>query len=156
MMSQPIETLAQRFGLSSEQVQAGAGAILQLLQDKNGGADFQRLLAAVPGAAGWLDQAKPLAQGGAATGGGLLGQAAGLIGALGGQQGGGLAAVLGQLGQAGFKPDTAAQFVPALLEQLKSAAGPELVGSLLKNVPGLGAASGGGGAAGDLLGKLLK
>lgn len=154
-MNNLIDQLAQQYGISKEQVQAGAGAILQLLQDKGGAVDFQQLLGAVPGAQAWMEQAKALPQQAGQVGGGLLGQAAGLVGALGGQGQSGLAGLLGRLGQAGFKPDSAAQFVPALLEQLKGRAGADVLNQLLQQVPALKAAAGEGGAAG-MLGKLLK
>lgn len=154
-MNNMIDELAQRFGLSTQQVQAGAGAILQLLQQKSGKVDFQQLLGAVPGSQAWIEQAKALPEQAGQAGGGLLGQAAGLLGALGGQGQAGLAGILGQLGQAGFKPDTAMQFVPALLEQLKGSAGSDVLNKVLAQVPALKDAGAGGGVAGAL-GKLLK
>ena len=155
-MQNLIAQLAQQFGLRPEQIQAGAGAILQLLQQHAGGTDFQQLLAKIPGAQTWLAQAQAAPQEAGAAGGGLLGQAASIFGALSGQeQTGGIAGVIGKLGQAGFKPDTAMQFVPALLEQLKGAAGADTLNKVLANVPGLNNAGGAGGGAGALLGKLL-
>lgn len=151
-MNNLIDELAQRFGVSPEQVQAGAGAVLQLLKQNGGKVDFQQLLGAVPGAAAWMEKAKGMTPAsGQEGGGGLLGHAAGLLGALGGQGAGGLSEALGQLGRAGFKPDAAAQFVPALLEQLKGSAGPDVVDKLLDQVPALKES---GGAA--VLGKLFR
>lgn len=144
-----VTSLAQQFGLKSEQIQAGAGAVLQLIQEKAGGSEFQALIAKVPGAQAWIQQAKALPAQAQQVGGGLLGQASSLLGAVTGQTQGGLAAVLGKLEQAGFKPDSAIQFVPALLEQIKSVAGPETVQKILESVPALKDSAGG------LIGKLL-
>lgn len=148
-MQNLVTQLAQQFGLKSEQVQVAAGAILQLLQAKAGDKDFQELISAVPGAQAWIQQAKALPQQAAQVGGGLLGQASNLLGAVTGQGQSGLAGVLGKLEAAGFKTDTAAQFVPALLEQLRAAAGPDKLNKLVEQVPGLQ------GGAGALLGKFL-
>lgn len=149
-MQNLVTQLAQQFGLKSEQVQAGAGAVLQLLQEKAGGADFQALLGKVPGAQAWIEQAKALPGQAGQVGGGLLGQASGLLGAMTGQGQSGLAGILGKLQAAGFKPESAMQFVPALLEQLKGAAGSDTVKKVVEQVPGLQ------GTTGALLGKFLK
>lgn len=151
-MQNLISSLAQQFGLRTDQVQAGAGAVLQLLQEKAGSGEFQQLIAKIPGAQGWIEQAMKLSQGGAgaAGGGGLLGAASSILGAVTGQGQTGLAGILGKLESAGFQPDSAAQFVPALLEKLKGAAGPETVEKVLGQVPGLQ------GLGGGLLGKFIK
>lgn len=146
-----VTQLAQQFGLKGDQVQAAAGAVLQLLQEKAGNAEFQALVAKVPGAQAWIEQARALPQQGAQIGGGLLGQASSLLGALSGKGQSGIAGVLGKLESAGFKPDAAMQFVPALLEQLKGAAGPDTMNKVMEQVPGLNQ-----GTTGALLGKFLK
>lgn len=148
-MQDIISSLAQQFGLRPEQVQVGAGVVLQLLQEKAGGGDFRDLLARLPGAQAWLEQARLLPQQAGQAGSGLLGQASNLLGAVTGQGQSGLAGILGQLEGAGFDPRTAAQFVPALLGQFKDAAGGDVLGKVLGQVPGLKDAGGG------LLGKLL-
>ena len=150
-MQNLISSLAQQFGLRADQVQAGA--VLQLLQEKAGSGEFQQLIAKIPGAQGWIQQATQLSQGGAGAaggGGGLLGAASSILGAVTGQGQTGLAGILGKLESAGFQPDSAAQFVPALLEKLKGAAGPETVEKVLGQVPGLQ------GLGGGLLGKFIK
>lgn len=156
-MQNLISSLAQQFGLRADQVQAGAGAVLQLLQEKAGSGEFQQLIAKIPGAQGWIEQAMKLSQGGAGAaggaGGGLLGAASSILGAVTGQGQTGLAGILGKLESAGFQPDSAAQFVPALLEKLKGAAGPETVEKVLGQVPGL---QGLQGLGGGLLGKFIK
>ena len=149
-MQNIISTLAQQFGLRPEQVQAGVGAVLQLLQEKAGGTDFQQLLASVPGAQAWIEQAKGLAPQAGVAGGGLLGQAANMLGAVTGQGQTGLAGILGKLQGAVFQPDSAARFVPAVLEQLRGGAGAGTFDKVLDQVPGLK------GLGGGLLGTFLK
>ncbi len=150
-MQNIVTQLAQQFGLKGEQVQAAAGAVLQLLQEKSGNAEFQALVAKVPGAQAWIEQAKALPSQAGQVGGGLLGQASSLLGAVTGQAQSGIAGIIGKLESAGFKPDSAMQFVPALLEQLKGAAGPDTLNKVIEQVPGLNQ-----GTTGALLGKFLK
>ncbi len=151
-MQNLIASLAQQFGLRPEQVQAGVGAVLQLMQQHAGGNEFQQLIDKIPGAQAWMQQASalPTQAGSGGMGGGLLGQAASILGTVTGQGGSGLAGVLGQLGHAGLRPESAAQFVPALLEKLKDGAGAGTVEKVLEQVPGLG------GLGGGLLGQFLR
>lgn len=162
-----VGQLAQQFGLKNDQAEAGAGAILQMLQDKVGGSDVSELIAKVPGAESWLQkgQSLPSQAGGGEAGGGLLGQAAGLLGGLGGGSTGaeGLGDILGKLQASGLNAGNAMQFVPALLEKIQGVVGPELVGKVLDQVPmlkaltgGAGAQAGGTGGLGGMLGNLLK
>lgn len=150
-MQDIVTQLAAQFGLKGAQAQAAVGAVLRLLQEKAGNAEFQALVAKVPGAQGWIEQAKALPQQAGQAGGGLLGQVGGLLGAVTGQGQSGLAGVLGTLEAAGFKADTAMQFVPALLEKLKGVAGAETLSKVIDQVPGLNQ-----GSTGALLGKFLK
>lgn len=147
-MQSLIGSLVQQFGLRPEQIQAGAGVVLQLLQEKAGGADFQQLLASLPGAQAWIEKVQALPQQGGSGVGGLLGQASSILGAVTGQDASGLAGILGKLEAAGFNAQSATQFVPALLEQLKGAAGADVLGKVLQQVPAL---KGGGGLLGGLL-----
>lgn len=162
-MQSILTQLAQQFGLNGQQAESGAGALLQMLQDKVGGADVQELIAKVPGAQSWIEQAKNLpVHGGGDAGGGLFGQAAGLLGGLTGG-GAGLGDVLGKLQASGIDAETAIQFVPALIEKLQEVVGPELINNVLNQVPMLKALLGSGGASaaesgglGGMLGNLLK
>ena len=148
-MDDIIKNLAAQLGIGVGQAEAGAGAILQLIREQAAHGDFQQLLKAVPGATQWMGTASEVAGG---DGGGLLGQAAGLLGGLTGN--GGLGAAISALGKSGIGPEAAARFVPALLQLLQSKAGADLVGRLSSSVPflkeALGAAGGVGGLAGAL------
>ena len=77
------------------------------------------------------------------------GGAGGVLGSLGG-----LAGLMGALGKLGIDPETAAKFVPTLLQFLQSKAGSDLIGKILANVPALKNLGGGGGGGGDLAGML--
>lgn len=151
-MQQIIAQLTAQLGLKKEQIEAGAGAILNLVKEKIPQAEFQQLLGKLPGANDWLAKAQALPATAQQTASGLLGQASNLLGSLTGNAQGGLAALLSQLEKAGFKADSAMQFVPALLNQIKAAVGPEQLNKLLAQVPALKDAA--SGMAADLLGKL--
>lgn len=152
-MDDIIKTLAAQLGIGAGQAEAGAGAILKLIREQAANADFQQLLKSVPGASQWMGKASEVASSG---GGGLLGQAAELIGGLTGS--GNLAEAIGALGKSGIGPDTAARFVPMLLQLLQSKAGADLVGRLASSVPFLKEALDGGAAGGlaDALGKMFR
>ena len=154
-MNALIGQLAQQFGLGEGQAEAGAGAVLKFLQSQAGGAEVQEVIAKVPGAEAWMAKAEALPQEGGG-GGGLLGQAAGLLGSMGGGAGG-LGQVLSQLQSAGLSADSAAQFVPALIEKLRGEAGSDLINTVIEQVPALKSLLGGdGGGLGGMLGKLIK
>lgn len=154
-MNDIIATLASQFGISAPQAESAAGSLFKLVQDKAASGDFQQLLTAVPQVGDWI--AKAGAAGGGSAGGGLLG---GLGGALGGALGGGsgdLGALLAAVQKSGLKPETLAQFVPALLQLVATKVDPALIEKLVAAVPALkqlGGASGGAGL-GSVLGGLL-
>jgi hypothetical protein len=148
-MDDIIKTLAAQLGIGAGQAEAGAGAILKLIREQAANADFQQLLQAVPGASQWMGKATEVAGG---DGGGLLGQAAGILGGLTG--GGNLAEAIAALAKSGIGPETAMQFVPKLLELLQSKAGADLVGRLASSVPFLKDALGGAGGSDGLAGAL--
>jgi len=153
-MDDIIKNLASQLGIGAEQAEAGAGAVLKLIREQAANADFQQLLKAVPGASQWMGKASEVAA--EEGGGGLLGQAAQLIGGLTGS--GNLAEAIGALAKSGIGPDTAARFVPMLLQLLQSKAGADLIGRLASSVPFLKEALGGGSADGlaDALGKMFR
>lgn len=155
-MQDQIKAWAAKFGVTPQQVETGIGVVLGFIQSKVPAAQFQQLQGLMPAASQWIQKAGTLPAAAGAGGGGLLGMASGLLGKAGAGAGE-LTAVLGKLQSAGFKPDTAMQFVPQVLGQIKSAAGPDTFDKLLANVPALKGALGGaaGGGAGALLGQFL-
>lgn len=174
-MDDIIKTLAGQLGLSTEQAAGGAGAVINMIRDGIDANDFKKLATMVPEISGWMkaapkagDAAGGAGIGGVGGGGGLLEQAGDLLGSLTGGSGGGagagaggvlgslggLAGLIGALGKLGIDPETAAKFVPTLLQFLQSKAGSELLGKILANVPALKNLGGAGGAGGDLGGLL--
>ena len=153
-MQEQIKAWATKFGVQPTQVEAGIGAVLGFIQSKVPPGQFQQLQGLMPMAQQWIQKAGALPTNGAQGGSDLMSMASGLLGKLSGGGQNGLGTVLTQLQGAGFKPETAMQFVPAVLNQLKAAAGPEKFDQLLASVPALKDTLGGGGAAG-LLGQLL-
>lgn len=169
-MDEIIKTLAGQLGLSTQQAAGGAGAVINLIKDGIDAEDFKKLASMVPEISGWM-KAAPKAGDAAGTatgagGGGLLEEAGDLLGALtGGSDGGGggaggvlgslgnLSVLMSALGKLGIDPETAAKFVPTLLQFLHSKAGADLMGKILANVPAL-KNLGGGGGGGDLAGML--
>jgi len=152
-MQEEIKALASKFGVQPIQVEAGIGAILGLIQ-KKAPAQYAQLEALMPAAQQWVRNAAAMRP---VAGGGLMGMASGVLGKMGGP--GGIGQVISQLQNAGFKPESALQFLPAALDQIKTMVGPEKFEQLLGAVPALrdglsgGAASGLMSAAGSLLGK---
>ncbi|HET8881377.1 MAG TPA: DUF2780 domain-containing protein [Solimonas sp.] len=150
-MSNIIGELAGQFGIAPAQAESAAGSILKFVQAQAGGGDFQKLLGAAPQIQDWIAKA---GQAGSSSGGGLLGQLGGLAASLGGEAGG-IGGVLAALQQAGLKPETVAQFVPALLQKLSAHVDPALVAKLFESVPALKELGAGGGGALGGLGGLL-
>jgi hypothetical protein len=144
-----IKTLTAQLGIGAEQAQAGVGAILKMISEQASRADFQQLLNAVPGAAQWMAQATATA---AETGGSLLGQAAQMLGGLTGNAN--LAQAMAAFASLG--PDTAARFIPSVLQLLQAQAGADLIERLVAPIPFLRDALGGGATAmADVLGNLF-
>jgi hypothetical protein len=151
-MSNIIGELAGQFGIAPAQAESAAGSILKFVQAQAGSGDFQKLLGAAPQIQDWI--AKAGQTGASSGGGGLLGQLGGLAASLGGEAGG-IGSVLAALQQAGLKPETVAQFVPALLQKLSAHIDPALVARLFESVPALKELGAGGGGALGGLGGLL-
>jgi len=144
-----IKTLTAQLGIGAEQAQAGVGAILKMISEQASRADFQQLLNAVPEAAQWMSQATATA---AQAGGSLLGQAAQMLGGLTGNAN--LAQAMAAFSSLG--PDTAARFVPSVLQLLQAQAGADLIERLVAPIPFLRDALGGGATAmADVLGNLF-
>jgi len=152
-MSNIIGELASQFGIQPAQAEGAAGSILKFVQAQAGSGDFQKLLAAAPQIQQWITKAGAAPS---SSGGGLLGQLGGLAASLGGEAGG-IGGVLAALQQIGLKPETIAQFAPALLQKLSTQIDPALVAKVFESVPalkGLGAGGGALGGLGSLLGGL--
>ena len=157
-MNQLISELAGKFGMQSDQVEQGAGAVLNMIKEKASTEQFQSLLDKVPGASEWVGKAQNLSAGAGDSAEGMMGAVGGLMNKFGAD---GIGGLVSQLGSAGFKPETAMQFLPELLEKLKGQASPELINGILSKIPALQTLLGGqtateglGGLGGKLTGML--
>lgn len=136
-MQEQIKAWAAKFGLKTDQVEAGVGALLVFIQSKVPAAQWQQLQGLVPQAQQWMGKAAALPAAAQGAAGGLMGQAMGLLGKVTGGSAGGLSDLMGKLQGAGIKPENAMPFVSSVMGQLKSVAGPEKFEKLLGAVPAL-------------------
>jgi len=135
-MDQIIKSLSQSLGLPEPAVRAGVGILLNFIKQKSaasGGAQFNSLIALLPGASALMSSA-PSGGGDAAGGlGGLLAKAGGLLGGNLGDT----AAALGALQGAGIPMDKAGDLASGFFTEAKGVAGDDAVNAVLKNLPAI-------------------
>lgn len=136
-MQEQIKAWAARFGLSTDQVEAGVGALLGFIRSKVPAQQWQQLQGLLPQAQLWMDKAAALPAGAQGAAAGLVGQAMGLLDKVTGGAKGGISQLITSLQEAGFRPDNAAPFVASVLAQIKASAGPEKFERLLASAPAL-------------------
>jgi hypothetical protein len=147
MIDQFIQQATQQLGISSDQAKSATGGVLGMIKQHAPAGDFSQLLSKVPGAEQLVNQFGNQAAGGAPGGaggggglGGLMSMASGLLGGGKSSGGGGLgdvAGLMGMLSSNGLSADKGMNFASMLLGFLKQQGGSDLLGSVLKNVPGL-------------------
>lgn len=133
-MDQFIESLSEKLGIAGSEVRSGASVMLGLLKEKLAAPDFEKLVAAIPGARE-LVEALPATP--AQEEGGLLG---GLLGAAGGLLGGQaaeLAKIVPKFQAAGIPMEKIPQLAQAFGEYVRTACGPEMVEKLAAGFPAL-------------------
>ena len=133
-MSDVANTLANEAGVSSEQAHKGLGALLSFLRERLGDENFQKLEAAIPGAASMISNFE------AAVGssqGGLLETITSLAGKLFGGKAEGGAELLASLSKLGLQPGQIEAFLPKALEFIKNHLPPELIERVMASLPGL-------------------
>jgi hypothetical protein len=140
-MSDLANTLATQTGISDEQAHKGLGALLSFLKERLGDENFQKLEAAVPGAASMISNFEA-AQG--TSHGGLFEMVTALAGKLFGGKAEGGAELLASLSKLGFQPGQIEAFLPKALEFLKNHLPPELVERVMASLPGLANQAGSG------------
>jgi hypothetical protein len=133
-MSDLANRLAAETGISGEQAHKGLGALLTFIKEQLGDETFQKLEAAIPGAASMLSSFES-SEG--ASKGGLLETVTALAGKLFGGKAEGGAELLASLSKLGFQPGQIEAFLPKALEFLKNHLPPELVERVLAILPGL-------------------
>jgi len=123
-----VNLIIQQLGVTETQAQGGAGSIFSLAKEKLSPPDFSQVANTVPDMNGLLDAA-PKKEGNL---GGMFGGVTSMIGG-GGSSLEGLAGLASSFSQLGLSPDMVNQFVPVILDYVKSSGG-ETVSNLLAAV----------------------
>lgn len=123
-----VKLLTQQLGVTETQAQGGAGAIFSLAKEKLSPLDFNQVSNTVPDMNGLLDAA-PKKESGL---GGMFGGATAMFGGEGTSLEG-LAGLASSFSQLGLSPDMVNQFVPVILNYVKTNGG-ETVSNLLAAV----------------------
>jgi hypothetical protein len=133
-MSDIVNELATRTGISSDLVQKGLGALLSFLKQQLGDDVFQKLQSHLPGASTLVSNVET-SQG--SSEGGLIGAISGLAGKLFGGKAEGGAKLLESLHKLGFDPGQIEAFLPKALELIKTHLPPDLVEKVMASLPAL-------------------
>jgi hypothetical protein len=144
-MSDIVNQLSARTGISSDLIHKGLGAFLNFLKKELGDETFTEVESSVPGAANALktfEEAPEATQGS----GGLLGMVSDLAGKVLGGKTGASADLLATLSKLGFKPEQIESFLPKALELIKTYLSPEVIQKILAALPALAAMIGGAAA----------
>ena len=123
-------SLSQSLGIPESKVASGIAALLRLAKDKIPPAQFDPVLAMIPGAADLLNATPAPAADGSS---GLFG---GLAGLLGGQLGDS-AAAFAALQKAGIPAEKILPFAQSAFLKIQEIAGPEVVAEMAQHVPAL-------------------
>jgi len=135
-MSDLVNELATRTGISSDLVQKGLGALLSFLKKELGEETFDKLKSSIPEASRLTTNYESSPQPSQSQGG-LFDVLSGLAGKLLGGKAGGGADLIAAFSKLGFKPEQIEAFLPKALELIKSHLSPELVQKLLAAVPAI-------------------
>jgi hypothetical protein len=139
-MADTPNALSSELGLSSDLVHKGLGAILDFLRQHLGEEMFNRVQAAIPNAADFLQRFESAPD--ASGGGGLLGALTGLASKFLGGGAGDLPKLLESFGKLGFKPEQIEAFLPRALEFIKSHLPADLIQQILSKLPALAKVAG--------------
>ncbi|MGZ4955697.1 MAG: DUF2780 domain-containing protein [Methylobacter sp.] len=126
------ELLMQRTGVTQAQAQGGAGALFQVAKNKMQADEFTQLEQAVPGMEGMLGAVPVLSQ----PSGGLAGRLSSIAGASGGTAGN-LVSVISAFQQQGMSPAMMQQFIPVVIDYVKTRGNDALVNTLSAALIGL-------------------
>ncbi|WP_333873870.1 DUF2780 domain-containing protein [Methylobacter sp.] len=126
------ELLMQRTGVTQAQAQGGAGALFQIAKNKMQADEFTQLEQAVPGMEGMLGAVPALSQ----PSGGLAGRLSSIAGASGGTAGN-LVSVISAFQQQGMSPAMMQQFIPVVIDYVKTRGNDAMVNTLSAALIGL-------------------
>jgi len=135
-MSDLVNELATRTGISSDLVQKGLGALLSFLKKELGEETFDKLKSSIPEASRLTTNYESSPQPSQSQGG-LFDVLSGLAGKLLGGKAGGGSDLIAAFSKLGFKPEQIEASLPKALELIKSHLSPELVQKLLAAVPAI-------------------
>ena len=135
-MSDLINELSTRTGISSDLVQKGLGALLSFFKKELGEETFDKVQSSIPDASRLTTQHEESTEPTQAQGG-LFEVVTGLAGKLLGSKAGAGADLLATFSKLGFKPEQIEAFLPKALELIKSYLSPELVQKILAALPAI-------------------
>lgn len=127
-----INQVVGKLGTDEDTAKAATGGLLDIIQKHADPDDAGDMLAKLPGAVEMLKQAPAEDSGG----GGLMGSIGGALGALGG--GDSPLGALSALTKSGLSLDKIGDFASLFIQFIKPKLGADLLGRLVKKVPGLG------------------
>ncbi len=132
-----VDTIANSADIDPLTTEKAVGAILSVLQHEAAGTSLDQLFAKVPGAADLASKYDVMAADEADAGGGLLGSLENALGGVLGEKAGALVAGIARLKALGLDMEQIRQAGEALVRQVEAAAGPQLTGKVLGQVPSL-------------------
>ncbi len=136
-MSDLVQELTSRTGISPELVQKGLGALLIFLKKELGEETFDKLKTSIPNASALTSnyESAPESPAAAPEQISVFEVVSGLASKLLGGKAGEGADLLAALSKVGFNPEEIAAFLPKALELIKSHLSPELVEKILAGLP---------------------
>jgi Protein of unknown function VcgC/VcgE (DUF2780) len=136
-MSDLVNELTSRTGISPELVQKGLGALLSFLKKELGEETFDKLKTSIPDASALTShyESAPESPDAAPAQVNLFEMVSGLAGKLLGGKAGEGADLLSAFSKLGFKPEQIEAFLPKALELIKSHLSPELLQKILLALP---------------------
>jgi hypothetical protein len=135
-MTDLVNELTTRTGISPDLVQKGLGALLSFLKKELGDETFDKLQASIPDASRLTSQHESSPEA-APSQGGLFEMVSGLAGKLLGGQAGAGADLLSSFSKLGFKPEQIEAFLPKALELIKTYLSPELLQKIMIALPAI-------------------
>lgn len=135
-MSELVNELTTRTGISPELVQKGLGALLSFLKKELGEETFDKLQSSIPDASRLTSHYESSPES-APSQGGLFEMVSGLAAKLLGGQAGAGADLLSSLSKLGFKPEQIEAFLPKALELIKTYLPPELLQKIVAALPAI-------------------
>lgn len=131
-----VNTIAQNAGIDQPTTEKVVGTILSVIQHEVDSATVEPWFAKLPGA-DQLAQQYDVMNAAPASGGGLLGSLQSALGGMLGGKAGALVNGVSQLESTGLSMAQIQQAAATLIQQAKTAAGPQLTSQVLDSVPGL-------------------